>query len=321
MNRGDSLQKWIVVGMLFALLPLCSGCIDDNMSDCNNFTVRYRIELTTQSQAFSGVMEVLDMHFYDSNKALAYYEHVEKEQMPSDNIYKIMLPISNYHHFAIANIREESCVKSSDIGIDPDKHKLGYHSTADTVPSHGSELYIGRAQFTIADKDEFVEVVLTPCIAMTRLHLDYETGVAASVDRIEGYINKTATGFYSKDSIYEYERPVVVQMNEAGEDENGLSLYQALSFPSQDEASVDASAGTRSITEENALWNTDVYVTMGDKITRNTIHLADPLPAGECVDIYGLVRGDGSIEIGHNLNATVAVTIDWKPGGNIDIEM
>ena len=288
MNRGDSLQKWIVVGMLFALLPLCSGCIDDNMSDCNNFTVRYRIELTTQSQAFSGVMEVLDMHFYDSNKALAYYEHVEKEQMPSDNIYKITLPVSNYHHFAIANIREESCVKSSDIGIDPDKHKLGYHSTADTVPSHGSELYIGRAQFTIADKDEFVEVVLTPCIAMTRLHLDYETGVAASVDRIEGYINKTATGFYSKDSIYEYERPVV---------------------------------GTRSITEENALWNTDVYVTMGDKITRNTIHLADPLPAGECVDIYGLVRGDGSIEIGHNLNATVAVTIDWKPGGNIDIEM
>ena len=48
MKTGDW-QRWVVGGIFFALLPLSSGCIDDNMSDCNNFTVRYRIELSTHT--------------------------------------------------------------------------------------------------------------------------------------------------------------------------------------------------------------------------------------------------------------------------------
>lgn len=91
MKTGDW-QRWVVGGIFFALLPLSSGCIDDNMSDCNNFTVRYRIELSTHTQAFSGRMENLNMHFYDGNKSLAYHEYVERERMPSNNIYAITLP-------------------------------------------------------------------------------------------------------------------------------------------------------------------------------------------------------------------------------------
>ena len=79
MKTGDW-QRWVVGGIFFALLPLSSGCIDDNMSDCNNFTVRYRIELSTHTQAFSGRMENLNMHFYDGNKSLAYHEYVERER-------------------------------------------------------------------------------------------------------------------------------------------------------------------------------------------------------------------------------------------------
>lgn len=74
MKTGDW-QRWVVGGIFFALLPLSSGCIDDNMSDCNNFTVRYRIELSTHTQAFSGRMENLNMHFYDGNKSLAYKKY------------------------------------------------------------------------------------------------------------------------------------------------------------------------------------------------------------------------------------------------------
>ena len=51
------------------------------------------------------------------------------------------------------------------------------------------------------------------------------------------------------------------------------------------------------------------------------INLTEPLPAGECIEIYGVVRDDGSIDIGHNVQATVAVTIDWKPGGDIDVDI
>ena len=107
-------------------------------------------------------------------------------------------------------------------------------------------------------------------------------------------------------------------MNEAGKDENGLALFEAVSFPSRNEASAGAKSLNRNLSEGNAIWNTDVYVTIGDKITRNTINLTEPLPAGECIEIYGVVRDDGSIDIGHNVQATVAGTIDWKPGGDID---
>ena len=140
MKTGDW-QRWVVGGIFFALLPLSSGCIDDNMSDCNNFTVRYRIELSTHTQAFSGRMENLNMHFYDGNKSLAYHEYVERERMPSNNIYAITLPANDYHHFAIANISQASCVKCSDLGVASDRYKLSYESAADTVSSHVSELY------------------------------------------------------------------------------------------------------------------------------------------------------------------------------------
>ena len=128
-------------------------------------------------------------------------------------------------------------------------------------------------------------------------------------------------GLLCNDSLYEYDRPVVVQMNEAGKDENELALFEAVSFPSRNEARAGAKSLNRNPSEENAIWNTDVYVTIGDKITRNTINLTEPLPAGECIEIYGVVRDDGSIDIGHNVQATVAVTIDWKPGGDIDVDI
>ena len=122
---------------------------------------------------------------------------------------------------------------------------------------------------------------MTPCISKTRLHLSYGTDPVVPVKRVEGYVNETATGFLCNDSIYEYDRPVVVQMNEAGKDENGLALFEAVSFPSRNEARAGAKSLNRNPSEENAIWNTDVYVTIGDKITRNTINLTEPLPAGE----------------------------------------
>ena len=170
-------------------------------------------------------------------------------------------------------------------------------------------------------RNQYVEVVLRPCFSQTRLHLSYGTNPVVPVKRVVGYINQTATGFLCRDSVYEYDRPVVVLMDETGKDENGLALFEAMSFPSKDKPGSQTGSWEQSVSDENSIWNTDVYVTIDDKITRNTINLSEPLKAGQSLDIYGVVRDDGSIDIGHNLQATVAVTIDWKPGGNIDVDM
>lgn len=315
------MQHWMIGGLSAALLLLSSSCIDDNMSDCNNFTVKYKIERDALPQTFKGSMDNLNMHFYDGGQSLAYHRHVERENMPSDNVYSISLPMDDYHHFAIANIAGGSSVVASDLTVEPGSYKLAYESAADTVSSHGSELYVGRKQFTIADRNQYVEVVLRPCFSQTRLHLSYGTNPVVPVKRVVGYINQTATGFLCRDSVYEYDRPVVVLMDETGKDENGLALFEAMSFPSKDKPGSQTGSWEQSVSDENSIWNTDVYVTIDDKITRNTINLSEPLKAGQSLDIYGVVRDDGSIDIGHNLQATVAVTIDWKPGGNIDVDM
>ena len=184
----------------------------------------------------------------------------------------------------------------------------------------GSEMCI-RDRFTIVDRNQYVEVVLRPCFSQTRLHLSYGTNPVVPVKQVVGYINRTASGFLCQDSVYEYDRPVVVLMDETGKDEKGLALFEAMSFPSKDEPGSRTDSWERSESDENSIWNTDVYVNIDDKITRNTIHLSEPLKAGQSLDIYGVVRDDGSIDIGHNLQATVSVTIDWKPGGNIDVDM
>ncbi len=315
------MQHWMIGGLSAALLLLSSSCIDDNMSDCNNFTVRYKIEQDALPQTFKGSMDNLNMHFYDGGQSLAYHRHVERENMPSDNVYSISLPMDDYHHFAIANIAGGSSGVASDLTVEPGSYKLAYESAADTVSSHGSELYVGRKQFTIVDRNQYVEVVLRPCFSQTRLHLSYGTNPVIPVKQVVGYINRTASGFLCQDSVYEYDRPVVVLMDETGKDEKGLALFEAMSFPSKDEPGSRTESWERSESDENSIWNTDVYVNIDDKITRNTIHLSEPLKAGQSLDIYGVVRDDGSIDIGHNLQATVSVTIDWKPGGNIDVDM
>ena len=50
-------------------------------------------------------------------------------------------------------------MKCSDLGVASDRYKLSYESAADTVSSHVSELYVGRERFTIADRNQFIEVV------------------------------------------------------------------------------------------------------------------------------------------------------------------
>ena len=194
-------------------------------------------------------MENLNMHFYDGNKSLAYHEYVERERMPSNNIYAITLTANDYHNLANANISQASCEKCSDLGVASDRYKLSYESAADTVSSHVSELYVGRERFTIADRNQFIEVVLTPCISKSWLLVSYWTDPVVPVKRVEWYVNETATGFLCNDSLYEYDRPVVVQMNEAGKDENGLALFEAVSFTSRNEAREGAKSLNRNLSE------------------------------------------------------------------------
>jgi len=59
-------------------------------------------------------MENLNMHFYDGNKSLAYHEYVERERMPSNNIYEKdspdnpSLPITCFHFLDIYFFEEIS---------------------------------------------------------------------------------------------------------------------------------------------------------------------------------------------------------------------
>ena len=63
-----------------------------------------------------------------------------------------------------------------------------------------------------------------------------------------------------------------------------------------------------------------VYVTRGGKTTRNVLSIREPLAAGEPKILKASISENGEI-IYEGTEVSVTVSLDWKPGGDHDIEI
>ena len=65
----------------------------------------------------------------------------------------------------------------------------------------------------------------------------------------------------------------------------------------------------------------DLYVRQPDgELTRNTLHVARPLLAGHMV-VLKVVLDDQGQATAVSSEVGVSVTLDWKPGGDHDVEI
>ena len=143
---------------------------------------------------------------------------------------------------------------------------------------------------------------------------------------VSGCVSGMASSFAVNDSVYAYSPQAVTRMEQTRP--QGYRVLYATTLPSPDNAPGNPDDG---------IWQVKVYVTIDGKITENVLHVGEPLSAGKVKIIKGVIKDDGSVstespEVGgvikddgsvstESPEVGVSVTLDWKPGGDHDVEM
>lgn len=305
----------IYIGLAGCLsLLLFSSCIDDHFTDCARLSILYYIQQSDGDGAFSDTMSELDMSFYYAgNSRLAYRRFVPEEEMPADHIYRPVLPTERFDHLAIANFTPSSLAAR---GKDHRDYRIFHPEGADTIDVIETDVYVARKQLSVTHKEELIKVCLAPCVGKVRLHLNYDN--APGVLSTECFVGGIGSGFICYDSLFVHDRKLTMRMRDAGTDEHNLVMYESTSFPSRDRVVAASRNGVRS----EDLWQLDAITKLEDKWIRTTVKFQSPLRAGECLDIYGVVNPGGDITIDAlSLDVSISVSLEWKKGDDIEIEI
>ena len=337
-------RKFFCVALvLIVLLPV--GCIDEDLSDCvgvypgcgcdTEYTIDYNMELalslnlmlddsltTSREQELAAVLRN-DLQDILSNRArsldLSFFatpegELAEQQHLDTDTnrlTLSLSLPSMVYEHIAVAATAREESVKLT--GTTAHHDLCLRHSGGDTLDCHRSAFYSGTAHLDVNGEKNSFYVPLYMQNAVAILVID-PTGSPAEVK--DTYLRGSACGFACADSTFLFDSENVIRHHRS--EGGGLIAYHAVCFPSRDEPLVRAAEqGSAS------LWEMDVYTQLPDgSYVKNTLSMRTPLEAG-CMRIIKVSLDKNGEIVNNKANADVgvSVTLDWKPGGDYDIEM
>lgn len=326
-------------------LALCAAvvtsCIDEDLSRCGvNYMITYNIRLTARlhaaiqealpsdaEQQVAAQLETamtgewgdkvhdLDLSFFDNHNLSYHQNNIIDAASASLTLY---MRQADYRHLALANATGREPVTAITSPAD-DRAMAIVTADADTIPSHAAPMYSARLDMSVENVSRTYHADLYMLNSMVGVVLA-DGGHASAV---EGYVSDVATAFAVNDSVYSYARTQLTRMN--GIAPAGYRCLYATCMPSRDAASQtsqisQSSQLSRSGDSSSGLWRVKVYVTVGDKITENILSVSDPLQAGGVKIIKGIINPDGSITT-ESPEVGVSVTLDWKPGGEHDVEI
>lgn len=323
----------LAMAALLTAVTLAS-CIDEDLSECGHdyridYSVRLRTNITTEisaelttptEQAFGGrLQDALKDVFTDHARDvyLAFYtddgslsQHEQHQMDASEASYTLYLPVKDYRHIALANADAEPLVAiDGKAGL----KTLALQQDADTIDSHSVGLFSARRPMHVEDRDQDFDVTLYMQNCASCLVLSPGDN---RPDEVWGYADGFADGFEADDSTYVFDRNTVVRERLLRDEATGLYGLYAATFPSRATAP-EVSPLRRA---SGALWRIYVYVRMNGKITQTTLSVAEPLCAGQLRIVKGVIKSDGSIAT-NTQSVGVSVKLDWKPGGQHDIEV
>lgn len=312
------------------MVPLMFGsCIDEDLSDCGtDYVINYQVSLHTNMQTeisselsapeeqavarrleqaladlFSDVARDLDINFYANNRLA----HHEAHQINAANAsFTIYLKAEDYRHLAWVNVDANPIVSLT--GQHNDSEVNIANVPNDTIDGHTHGLFTARKDMAVKSESYTFTVPLYMQNSATVLVIN-RNGVAA--DDIKAYVVGLANDFTVNDSTYHHDRTTAVRTTRM--DEGGYTCLHTAGFPSLD--NMRSRAG-----EADGIWSYHVYVTINGKITETKLYVREPLKAAQLKIIKANLNPDGSVtteapEVG------VSVTLDWKPGGNYEIEV
>lgn len=317
----------LAMSMVFPLTLV--SCIDEDLSKCGeDYVTDYQVELHTNMQIeidselsapeelavskqlqqalsniFTDVAQDLDIDFY-LNHALVHHEaHTINAANASFTIY---LKADNYRHLAWVNVAANPKLILS--GQETDTQVNIANAPNDTIDGHSHGLFTARTDMDIKSGIQSFVVPLYMQNCATALVINRGE---VQADDIQAYVVGLANSFSINDSVYDHTRNVAVRTTRM--DEGHYTCLHTAGFPSLDELPSRADA-TQSI------WSYHVYVTINGKITETKLYIREPLKAARLKIIKANLNEDGSLtteapEVG------VSVTLDWKPGGDYEVEI
>lgn len=328
-------RKIKAIRKLAALMMLSSvltSCIYDDLSDCGtNYRMHYTIQpsqaleqeiasqLTSASEQllaprlraalspiFTDRAEDINISFLDSYQQLEYNTSIEMKAHQAS--YTFYLKPQDYHHVAIANVGTESqlALTLPSKGLDI---SFLINNSQDTIPSQSVGIFSSQTQIPASATQQDHSAVLYMKNCASALVVDRNGYQPTS---IEAYVKNTATAFTLSDSTYHFNTPKTVAMQQTTVG-NLYGLYAA-TFPSLSEKDVSTP------TAQPTYWEVHAIVLMNGKYTKSVFKVETPLHAGDFKIIKGKLLADGSI-VTQTPNVGVSIELNWKPGGNHDINM
>lgn len=324
-HRIHHVGRWA----LLASLPLCLGsCIDEDLSRCGaDYAITYTVRLHTNMQTevdeafpsaqdqpvadqlrlalcevFTDVAHDLDLSFYQDHQLSHHESHVVNANTSSFTIY---LPINDYRHLALANTAEEPAVTLS--GTDSDLETLLSVMPTDTVDSQVKGLFTAREDMRVASQSQSFDVDLYMQNCAAALVIDTND---VPHDEVFAYVVGFGTDFSVSDSLYTHARKLVTRTS--GFQLQRYRCLYAAGFPSVDQAT--------GMFADGGLWEVHAYVRRGDTYTETILSLREPLRAGQLKVVKAFMKADGSLGA-EDPQVGVSVNLNWKPGGNYDVEI
>lgn len=313
---------------LFAFLSLSlASCIDEDLSRCGvNYSVHYVVHQQTDLQAevaavlsspqeqeaaeavetalggvFTDLAHDLDLSFY-ANHNQAYHERNIIDA--SSASFTFYLQQADYRHLTLANVTDEPAVTLE--GTDSDLSLSVSSMAGDTLSSHSRPLFSSRTDMPLEGREASFRSDLYMLNSAVAVVLAEPAGKQIAVS---GCVSGMASSFAVNDSVYAYSPQAVTRMEQT--QPQGYRVLYATTLPSPDNAPGNPDDG---------IWQVKVYVTIDGKITENVLHVGDPLSAGKVKIIKGVIKDDGSVST-ESPEVGVSVTLDWKPGGDHDVEI
>ena len=336
MDRMRYMKRLFGGCAVLASVVLFTSCIDEDLSDCGlDYAIDYKMQLSLSLQ------DVLDKEFVTADEKvlagmlredlgsvlsdraqkldISFYE-VDNEKLSK---HSVMMPNANqlsvtfymdrgdYHNIALASTSTDGDLNISGSSL--------YQSISlrqpetDTVDVHSSALYMGYEKLTVENQSGRFFVPLYMQNSVPVLVVNKNNSPARTVG---AYVCHTASGLMCADSVFIYQNTPVVRTvyNEAG----NLVSYHSVCFPSADEAGVRSGDTSDS---EGSLWEMELYTQLPDgKYVKNILYMKEPLQAGMMKVIKVKLTDEGEV-VSDNPEVGVSVELDWKPGGDFDIEM
>ena len=344
--RADSTRRWKVprplrrAGLAAAAALALTGCINEDLSKCGadvalRYDLRLSLDLRTELQTelttaaeqqlaarleerlagvFTNQARDIDLSFFDrDDKSL--YRHDRYTVNAGQASFTLYVEPRAYEHAALANTADMGNLQYA--AADRFATLRVQQAEADTVDSQTTGIFSATAEMEVS-AGQSQQFSLSLGMQNSAAILVLQPTAGAQPAALAAYVRDMATGYTPSDSTFTgYDRSPVVRTLRT--DEAGLIAFHAVCFPSADGPETRGNGDVS--TSGEGLWRMEVYATLADgSTTRSTLHVKTPLPAGRLKVIKARLNDNGQV-VTSDQSVGVSVELDWKPGGNHEVEI